>query len=157
MKRGRFEAPSKHRFPVLPAAAAVLFLVLLALLLWRCNVPPAQIPDTPSESVEKNPDSISVPGYELLELAADTAQQTLCLENPAQNPCYFQITLTLSDGTLLWQSGRIAPGKTSAPIVLRRPLTAGTYSAVLNYACFREDDGVTPLNGAEMKLTLRVK
>lgn len=156
MKRGRFEAPPKHRVPVLPAAAAVLFLVLLALLLWRCGAQSAQLPgDAPS--VEKNPDSISVPGYELLELAADTAQQTLCLENPAQNPCYFQITLTLSDGTLLWQSERIAPGKTSAPIVLRRPLAAGTYSAVLNYACFREDDGVTPLNGAEMKLTLRVK
>ena len=153
MKRGRFEAPPKHRFPVLPIAAAALLLVLLALLLWRCG---AQAPgDAPS--VEKNPDSISVPGYELLELAADTAQQTLCLENPAQNPCYFQITLTLSDGTLLWQSERIAPGKTYAPIVLHRPLAAGTYSAVLNYACFREDDGITPLNGAEMKLTLRVK
>lgn len=114
--------------------------------------------NTTTPTVEKNPDSIAVPGYELLELRADSKQQSLCLPNPKQNMCYFQISLYLEDGTLLWQSDLIEPGKTSNPMTLTNALDKGTYSnAILRYSCYRMDDDLTPLNGAETKLTLRVK
>lgn len=107
--------------------------------------------------VEKNPDAIAIPGYEILEIQADQKQQSLCLPNPPQNVCYFQISLYLEDGTLLWKSELVEPGAVSQPILLNRVLEEGTYAnAVLKYDCFKMD-GQTPLNGAETKLTLWVK
>ena len=108
--------------------------------------------------IEKNPDSIAIPGYEALELKADSKKQTLCLPNPEQNMCYFEITLSLADGTLLWKSELVEPGKASEPMVLNNALPKGTYpQAVLRYACYRMDEALTPLNGAETKVTLWVK
>ena len=64
----------------------------------------------------------------------------------------------LEDGTLLWVSDLIAPGESSAPIVLSTPLAAGEYkNAVLKYECFRMDEALTPLNGATANLTIKVK
>lgn len=94
----------------------------------------------------------------MLELKADSKKQTLCLPNPEQNMCYFQISLYLEDGTLLWQSELIEPGKTSKPMVLLKILARGTYpKAVMRYNCYRMDEDLTPLNGAEAKVTLWVK
>ena len=110
------------------------------------------------ESVEKNPNSISIPGYEILELKADTRDQTLCMPNPPQNCCYFQMSLYLSDGTLIWQSELIEPGSNSKPMVLLHSLNKGMYAnAILKYSCYAMDEELTPLNGAETKLTLKVK
>ena len=135
---------------LLLAVIAVLFLQILngdSTQEWRDNV-----------TVEKNENSISIPGFELLELKADTTKQTISLSNPPQNTCYFRITLRMEDGTVLWVSDYIKPGKKSKPITLEMPLSAGTYSgAVLQYECFRMDKNRTPLNGAETKLTLLVK
>ena len=113
----------------------------------------------PTEStVEKNPDSIAIPGYEALELKADTREQTLCMPNPPQNCCYFQLSLYLPDGTLLWQSELIEPGSNSKPMVLLHPLSKGEYAkAILKYSCYSMDETLTPLNDAETKLTLKVK
>lgn len=109
-------------------------------------------------TVEKNPDSIAIPGYEMLELKAESREQSLCLPNPPQNCCYFQIYLYMEDGTMLWQSELIAPGTNSKPIVLSKTLEKGMYpNAILRYSCYRMGEELTPLNGAETKLTLWVK
>ena len=109
-------------------------------------------------TVEKDPNSISIPGYEMLELKANTREQTLCMPNPPQNCCYFQLTLYLSDGTLIWQSELIEPGSNSKPMVLLHSLSKGMYyNAILKYSCYSMDGTLTPLNGAETKLTLKVK
>ena len=109
-------------------------------------------------AVKKNPDVIAVPGYEMLELKANTAEQSLRLPNPPQNCCFFQISLYLEDGTLLWQSELVEPGAKSKPIVLTKTLEKGLYpNAVLRYSCYRMDETLAPLNGAETKLTLNVK
>ncbi len=114
--------------------------------------------DVAAPNIEKKTDSIAIPGYEMLELTAGNKQQTLCLSNPKQNMCYFQISLYLKDGTLLWQSELIKPGTTSKPMVLVESIPKGTYpKAILRYACYRMDEDLTPLNGAETKVTLRVK
>lgn len=106
---------------------------------------------------EKNTDTIDIPGYGSITLKADSAEQSVNLYNPEQNTCYFRITLLLSDGTQLWQSGLIEPGKGIYDITLEQTLAAGTYEdAVLKYECFAMDDAQTPLNGSEIKLTLNV-
>ena len=138
---------------------SVVLLVFALILIFRNDTPLTHNNETLSEEmvIQKNPDSIAIPGYEILELEANSKTQTLCLSNPPQNVCYFQITLYLEDNTLLWESELIKPGKNSKPIVLKQVLEKGTYTnAVLKYECFQMD-GITPLNGAETKLTLWVK
>lgn len=111
-----------------------------------------------SSTVDKNKDSISIPGYEGLTLQANSLQQNISLKNPSQNTCYFVISLCLEDGTVLWESDYIQPGCNSTPIKLTKELQAGTYpNAVLKYSCFKMNQEKTPLNGAKTKLTLRVK
>ena len=106
---------------------------------------------------EKNTDTIDIPGYGSITLKADSAEQSVNLYNPEQNTCYFRMTLLLSDGTQLWQSGLIEPGKGIYDITLEQTLAAGSYEdAVLKYECFAMDDAQTPLNGSEIKLTLNV-
>ena len=117
----------------------------------------AQTQQEPTEVV-KLEDRIAIPGYEAVELTADTLEQTLCFPNPAQNSCYFQISLYLEDGTLLWKSADVAPGENSEPVVLNQQLAEGTYKdAVLKYECFTMDKKHSQLNGAQTKLMLLVK
>ncbi|MBQ6840079.1 MAG: hypothetical protein IJO45_05260 [Oscillospiraceae bacterium] len=159
MSKGRFERTVQRRFPwaKLVIAAGVVCLLIIVLLCTCSQTPAENAPSQTETAAEKNPDSIAIPGYEALELKAGSKKQTVCLPNPPQNLCYFQISLYLEDGTLLWQSELIEPGDTSKPMQLTKELEKGTYTnALLRYACFRLDDR-SPLNGAEMKLTLWVK
>ena len=162
MKRGKYECDQRRWLPgILLVVVGVLLVTTIVLIVKLCDngslVPQTGESLHTAPSVEKNPDSIAIPGYEVLELKANSTKQALCLPNPAQNVCYFQISLCLEDGTLLWMSELIGPGSTSKPISLIKPLDKGIYpNAILRYSCFKMD-GVTPLNGAETKLTLWVK
>ena len=151
---------NKHgRKVVVALACCLVILLIIAALLEINDTTRAFAPEnTITPTVVKNPDSIAIPGYEMLELKAGTEKQTICLPNPPQNDCYFQIHLYLEDGTLLWKSELIEPGKTSKPMVLTAALKKGTYSnALLRYFCYRMDEELTPLNGAQTKVTLWVK
>ena len=99
--------------------AALALLVALFFLRGGAPEPPAPAEDGPAQ--------IAIPGYEALTLQAGAKKQSLRLLNPAENHCYFQISLYLADDTFLWQSDLIKPGKTSAPITLSRPLAPGAY------------------------------
>ena len=110
-----------------------------------------------TEPVSQNPDSIAIPGYEAITLKANSKKQSVALSNPPQNMCYFKITLKLKDGTVLWVSDYVKPGKNSKPIILKRALEKGNYSdAVIKYECFSLNDKSVQLNSAETKLTLKV-
>lgn len=142
------------------ALIAVAIAIGIYMIFFRqpIQLPDGSIPAQNTEEVLKNENSISIPGYEGITLKADSLRQTVALKNPEQNTCYFVITLYLEDGTILWKSDYIKPGETSSPIVLKEPLEKGNYpNAVLQYSCFKMDSEKTQLNGAETKLTLRVK
>lgn len=163
MNKGKYQKSFPIRFPWILLITMVALLALLLILAMKgCNG--ISIPnedgaaDNTSVIIEKNPNSIAIPGYEMLELKANSKEQSLCMPNPPQNCCYFQISLYLEDGTLLWKSELIEPGKTSKPINLSKALEKGMYpNAVLRYSCYSQDDNLSPLNGAETKLTLWVK
>lgn len=150
---------NKHGWKiVLILSCCLAVLLAIAIYLHLAGVPNPPPINATAPTIEKKPDSIAIPGYEMLELKADSKEQSLCFPNPEQNTCYFQISLFLEDGTLLWKSELIEPGKRSEPIVLAESLSKGTYpKAVLRYSCYRMDEDLTPLNGAETKVTLRVK
>ncbi len=139
----------------------ILILTAIGLGVWfflMNNDEPTEFSEpTASVETEKNENTIAIPGYEGLTLKADTKKQELSLKNPETNTCYFVITLYLEDGTELWKSEMIKAGDVSKPIKLNQELSAGNYPAKLKYECYRMDAKKTPLNGAEMKLTLRVK
>ncbi len=106
---------------------------------------------------EKNTDTIDIPGFDVMNLKAGTTEQSVNLYNPEQNTCYFQMSLLLPDGTQLWKSGLVEPGKAVYEITLNQTLEAGEYeNATLKYECFAMDEEQTPLNGSEIKLTLNV-
>ena len=163
MHKGRYEKLSSHQFPLFPIILILLLVVAVVILLLKgCDsihtITPSNEATGTAANVEKNPDSIAIPGYEMLEMKAGSKEQSLCMPNPPQNCCYFQIALYLEDGTLLWQSELIEPGTTSKPIVLTKALDKGMYpNAILRYSCYRMDEDLTPLNGAETKLTLWIK
>ena len=106
---------------------------------------------------EKNTDTIDIPGFETINLKAGTTGQSVNLYNPEQNTCYFKMSLILADGTVLWESDLVAPGKAIYDLTLMEALDAGEYAdTILKYECFAMDDAQTPLNGSEIKLTLHV-
>lgn len=138
--------------------SSIVVIIFALILISKNDMPSQQDNGILSEEmiIQNNPDSIAIPGYELLEFDANSRTQTLCLSNPTQNVCFFQISLYLEE-MLLWKSDLIEPGKTSEPILLTQVLKKGTYTnAVLKYECYQMD-GKTPLNGAETKITLWVK
>lgn len=99
---------------------------------------------------------IAIPGYETLYLTAGQTRQGVSLYNPAENNCYFRISLITADGETLWTCGELEPGASVDSLELSRPLDAGTYpDAILKYECFAMGDG-SPLNGAEIHVTLDV-
>lgn len=101
-------------------------------------------------------DSIEIPGYQSIPLAADSTQVTVDFRNPGQNRCYFVITLALEDGTQLYRSQLIPPGKGVQSITLNQPLPAGEHAASVRYEAYTMDDQ-TPLNGADIKVKLLAK
>lgn len=106
---------------------------------------------------EKNTDTIDIPGFDTMSLKAGETAQSVNLYNPEQNTCYFKMTISLPDGTTLWESDLIEPGKGLYEIELNQALEAGTYeNAVLKYECFTLDEAQSPLNGAEVKFTINV-
>ncbi len=97
---------------------------------------------------------ISIPGFESATIEADSTTAALYLYNPAANECYFVISIYLEDGTLLYQSKLVSPGQELYEIELEQALSAGTYSAYINYATYTMDGNYTPLNGATVPYTM---
>lgn len=164
MKKGKYQAESqKNQKPVivLLTVAVVLLAAILVLTVNRPQKQQAKLPNgeelQQSGPVEKKPDSIAIPGYEGITLKADSKEQEIGFPNPAQNTCYFQISLILEDGTTLWQSELVKPGEISKSITLNEPLAAGVYpNSLLKFDCYTMDGSMRSLNGAATKMTIHV-
>lgn len=165
MKKGKYLAAPRRKKKtavILLAAAALLLAAVSVLLVGRQKGRQVKLPNgetvPQSDSVEKRTDSIAIPGYEGISLKANSKEQEIGFPNPAQNTCYFQISLMLEDGTMLWRSELVAPGEVSDPITLEEPLEAGVYpNALLKFDCYTMDGAMRALNGAATKMTLHVK
>lgn len=100
-------------------------------------------------------DSIGIPGYERLVLKADQKKQDVLLFNPENNTCFFVIEILTADGTSLFKSGLIEPGKALYSVELSQALKAGSYDGILCYYCYAEGT-LAELNGAEVNIKLEV-
>lgn len=136
----------------------LLFVLMIGLgLLLHIHSVNDEVLKAEAIETEESGGSIAVPGFEGLSLKADTKKQNFAFENPSQNNCYFVISLILEDGTMLWESDYIKPGKISKPVKLNTELRTGTYpNATLKYSCYRLKNK-KPMDKVETKLTLWVK
>lgn len=156
---------SEKRLYIIVISMLILLLVISGIVITvLLNKSPQQSSgdegNSPVESteVEKLEDSIAIPGFSQLTFQADKCEQVVALSNPAENFCYFKISLILEDGTVIWVSDLVEPGNQSEPITLLQPLKAGTYENVtVHYDCFQMDDDLTELNNGEIKITLNVQ
>ena len=138
-----------------PNILATFLVLALALLLTACGAGGDRV----ERFAEANPGSgenIARPGYEKLSFAAGKTAQTVNLKNPPENDCTFVLSLTLEGGETLWTGKALSPGEAFTRITLSQALDAGEYSATLHYDCFSLNDN-TPLNGAEIQLTIEVR
>lgn len=89
-----------------------------------------------------------------MNLKSGQLNQTVDFYNPAENNCYFQISLFLSDDTLIWKSDYIAPSEHITDITLHQELLKGLYpNCRLLYECYTLD-AKSPLNSGEMILEI---
>ena len=142
------------------AIVRLICAVVLSLLLSGCGAGGgATGGDTVERFAEAAPGSgenIAIPGYEKLSFAAGKTAQTVNLKNPAENACTFVLTLTLEGGETLWTGEALQPGEAFTRVTLTKALDAGDYPATLHYDCFSLQDN-TPLNGAEIQLTIEAR
>ncbi len=134
----------------------VAFLTLaLALLLAACDSGGDKV-ERFAEAAPGSGTNIAIPGYEILYFKAGSKAQSVRLTNPPENACTFVLSLALDDGETLWTSKALSPGEEFTRITLNRALEAGEYPVTLHYDCYSIENN-TPLNGAEIKLTLEMK
>ena len=140
---------------------SVVTVVSLTVAFWALKA--GRTPTNPrvseqtTDTVEKLTDGIDLPGYVCFNLKADTKKQKLTIPNPPQNFCQIRISLILEDGNVIWTSELVKPGEETSPVVLNEALAKGEYGATIKYECFRMDEAMTPLNGAEANVRLKVK
>ncbi len=96
---------------------------------------------------------IAIPGYKSITIDANQTDVKVNFNNPEGNPCYFVISLVLEDGTVLYQSKMIEPGKGLYDITLTEALRPGEYSASVKYETFSLTD-LSPMNGANVQIML---
>jgi len=100
--------------------------------------------------------SIIIPGTDHITINAATTTVTLNLGNPSGNTCLFVISLELEGGTVLYTSAMLAPGDTVGEVTLSQGLSPGTYTVVIRYETYDQDD-LSPLNSAEVVVTMFVE
>ncbi len=146
--------------------ALILLVIVVIILVWlfyscqsRKTNPTADTTTTESKSLDFTPynnteDTIIIPGIDGLNLKGGQLQQQVDFCNPSQNKCYFQISLFLSDGTLIWKSDYIAPSAEISEITLYKELQKGLYkNCRLVYDCYSLNDK-SQLNSGKVKLEI---
>ena len=105
---------------------------------------------------------IAIPGWSTITLPADTVNVGYAVDfhNPEANAgkyyLSFELRLLSDDGSyeILYSSKLVEPGKHIQKITLSRPLSEGTYSAVVHVQPYTMTDDPTPTNNADIKVKL---
>lgn len=98
-------------------------------------------------------DSTIIPGFGSMTIESNRTNVTASLRNPLQNKCYFLITITLENGSEVFKSQLIPPGKRFNSITLSKPLAPGEYKVTLTYQTF-DLGNQQELNGADLNLKI---
>lgn len=105
-----------------------------------------------------DPNSILLPGYDVLEMNYETQKVDAALLNPEGNDCYFKFHILLKkDGTELYQTGLIKPGTAITSFKTEKKLDKGDYPILINVdaADLKNPDNL--YNGGAIEAVLKVK
>ncbi|MCD7865415.1 MAG: hypothetical protein LUG54_05255 [Clostridiales bacterium] len=163
------EKKNNSRKKVIAILIVVIIIIVVVLLIWKAlpgendagtgngaGEVVAWDVDIDTEDTAGATGSIQIPGYESMIFTAGETVQTVDIGNPADNSCYFVITIRLADGTELFQSDYLEPGQGFETIELTQVLEVGEYTAVIQYECYSMEDE-SALNGASSEFQLIVK
>lgn len=158
------KSKQKNAGIILLAVGAAILLCVSVLVMFSDQIFPDTLPDTLYELEEEQIPlaaapgaSISIPGFESLTIPAEETDVRAYLYNPEANPCYFEISMVLSDGDeVIYTSKMISPGQTLYEITLLRGLEPGVYEAYLHYSTYSADD-FSAMNGANVPFMLIVE
>ena len=138
-------------------------IVVIILLLRSCGTGAGTVSTdtTPPENTldftpagERQDNTITIPGMTGITMKSGQLLQAVDFYNPEQNACYFVLSLYLSDDTLIYQSGFLAPGEHISEIMLNQALQRGVYGKCrLVYECFTLDNKCA-LNTGEVILEI---
>lgn len=110
----------------------------------------------PTQAPQKA-ESIQIPGYPSITIAANTPNVTMALLNPEGNPCYFKFEIVLKDtDETIYESQFVPPGKTITDVTLTHGLSEGEHPATIKISTVALDQK-TPLNGANVETVLIAK
>ena len=164
----------KKKMIVIVALAAVV-IALAVILVFALNKTPGNSNTNPQDTnsdfmidpnagdgvtvteAPQKANSIKIPGYPSITIAADTPNVRMALLNPEGNPCYFKFEIVLKDtGETIYESQYVPSGKTINDVTLTHGLSAGEYPATIKISTIALDQK-TPLNGANVETVLIVK
>ena len=89
-----------------------------------------------------NTSSIAIPGWEYINLKADSIDQCVNFRNPPENSCLFKMTLFVDDNEV-WASELTKPGYGFYDIQLSQSYPAGEHGGKLIIQCY-------DVNGSEL-------
>lgn len=165
---GRRKKQSNSTFKILVILLLVLILALGAFLAYQIinknneagsSAHVAEDASDWDDGIEQDSEitgRILVPGYSGATLKAGSKALALRIGNPAENTCYLKATLQLEDGTVLYESGLIEPGKGYDSIELNQSLKAGEYDAFVHYQGYTMDENREQLNSCDSAFVLKV-
>lgn len=114
-----------------------------------------QLPDGVKNT---DPDSILLPGFDVLEMNYATQEVEAALLNPEGNECFFKFTITLkSDGTELYHTGLIKPGTAVTKFKINKKLETGEYPIVITVETSDLEDPESYYNGGAVEAVLEVE
>jgi len=144
---------------ILAAAGIAVFLILKNQRNGQTGRTGTEVVDweTGIEDSGTTGESIEVPGYNTIYMKAGQKTLQMSIGNPKENSCYFRVHILLEDGTELFVSEILPPGKGMTEEECAEALAAGTYSASARFECFADAEGTQALNGADSAFTLIVQ
>lgn len=114
-----------------------------------------QLPDGVKNT---DPDSILLPGFDVLEMNYATQEVEAALLNPEGNECFFKFSITLkSDGTELYHTGLIKPGTAVTKFKINKNLEKGEYPIVITVETSDLKDPESYYNGGAVEAVLEVE
>lgn len=113
-----------------------------------------QLPDGVKNT---DPDTILLPGFDVLEMNYAAQEVEAALLNPEGNECFFKFTITLkSDGTELYHTGLIKPGTAVTKFKINKKLEKGRYPIVITVETSDLKDPESFYNGGAVEAVLEV-
>ena len=103
------------------------------------------------EYVANTSNQIAIPGWENINLKADSVHQSVNFRNPSSNSCLFSMTLYVEDEAV-WSTGYVKPGYGFYEIELAKSFHAGERDGKLHIQCYDVDG--TELNSATVNFRI---